>query len=263
MSINSKMTGIADRIRSLLGISGKLGLDAMNTNLETANEEVATQGELMEQILTALDGKSVGGVKEEQEKSVDIAENGTTEVLPDDGKVLSKVTVNVDVQSSVDNSMAVGLIDGSLIDAIIPREVINIRTQGFRDMANLKSVHFHNELKNVGTNAFYACKGLESITWEEPAHDGHRLNGYAFQNCTSLKEIVFPLNIYGIDGNCFAGCTGLTKVTIKEYPWNGMATTAFNNCTNLLDIYVPWAEGEKANAPWGATNATIHYNSVV
>jgi hypothetical protein len=38
--------------------------------------------------------------KEEQEKTVDIAENGTTEVLPDEGKVLSKVTVNVDVPSS-------------------------------------------------------------------------------------------------------------------------------------------------------------------
>lgn len=48
-------------------------------------------------------GKAKGGdvsSKEEQEKTVDIIENGTTEVLPDDGKVLSKVTVNVDVQSS-------------------------------------------------------------------------------------------------------------------------------------------------------------------
>ena len=35
--------------------------------------------------------------KEEQEKTVDITENGTTEVLPDEGSVLSKVTVNVDV----------------------------------------------------------------------------------------------------------------------------------------------------------------------
>ena len=34
-----------------------------------------------------------------QEKTVDIAENGTTEVLPDEGKTLSKVTVNVDVES--------------------------------------------------------------------------------------------------------------------------------------------------------------------
>lgn len=48
-------------------------------------------------------GLASGGVvqvdnsKEEQEKVIDITENGTTEVLPDDNKVFSKVIVNVDV----------------------------------------------------------------------------------------------------------------------------------------------------------------------
>ncbi len=37
------------------------------------------------------------GCKEEQEKTIDITENGTTEVTPDEGKALSKVTVNVAV----------------------------------------------------------------------------------------------------------------------------------------------------------------------
>lgn len=35
-----------------------------------------------------------------QEKMVEIAENGTTEILPDEGRVLSRVTVNVNVESS-------------------------------------------------------------------------------------------------------------------------------------------------------------------
>ena len=39
------------------------------------------------------------GGKEEQEKSVTITENGTTEILPDEGKTLSKVAVNVEVES--------------------------------------------------------------------------------------------------------------------------------------------------------------------
>ncbi len=41
--------------------------------------------------------EEVDNAKEEQEKTVDITENGTTEVIPDENKVLSKVTVNVDV----------------------------------------------------------------------------------------------------------------------------------------------------------------------
>lgn len=41
MSVNSKMTAIADKIRSLLGISGDMTLDAMATNLETEHTNVA------------------------------------------------------------------------------------------------------------------------------------------------------------------------------------------------------------------------------
>ena len=44
---------------------------------------------------------SISTAKEEQEKSVAITENGTTEVLPDDGKALSKVTVTVNVAGEV------------------------------------------------------------------------------------------------------------------------------------------------------------------
>ena len=41
MSVNSKMSAIADKIRSLLGLTGTMGLDAMATNLATANTHVA------------------------------------------------------------------------------------------------------------------------------------------------------------------------------------------------------------------------------
>ena len=40
MSINTKMTAIADRIRALLGLSGTMGLDAMATNLATEQTNV-------------------------------------------------------------------------------------------------------------------------------------------------------------------------------------------------------------------------------
>ena len=40
MSVNSKMTAIADKIRSLLGITGTMGLDEMATNLGTEQTNV-------------------------------------------------------------------------------------------------------------------------------------------------------------------------------------------------------------------------------
>lgn len=52
-----------------------------------------------EDIVVTAEG---GNGEPEQEKTVEITENGTVEVLPDDGYALSKVTVNVDVTSSGD-----------------------------------------------------------------------------------------------------------------------------------------------------------------
>ena len=57
MSVNSAMTAIADKIRTLLGISGKMGLDSMASNLSTAQDEVAAQENLISQIAAALEGK--------------------------------------------------------------------------------------------------------------------------------------------------------------------------------------------------------------
>jgi hypothetical protein len=57
----------------------------------------------LDALIETLKGKAVGGGGEPsiqtQEKTVNITENGTTEVLPDEGFALSKVTVNVEVES--------------------------------------------------------------------------------------------------------------------------------------------------------------------
>ena len=74
--------------------------------LEATDTEVQTQTNLIEQIQNALVGKTSGsgGSTPTQEKTVDISENGTHEITPDDGYALSKVTVNVVVNGgTVDN----------------------------------------------------------------------------------------------------------------------------------------------------------------
>ena len=64
-------------------------------------EEVSDQKALIARIQTALRGKAAGGAGlPTQEKTVEITENGTVEVLPDDGYALSKVTAVVDVAGS-------------------------------------------------------------------------------------------------------------------------------------------------------------------
>lgn len=59
MSVNEKMTAIADEIRELSGTTAAMGLDAMATNVGDANDEIGEQAALMAQIKSALTGKSV------------------------------------------------------------------------------------------------------------------------------------------------------------------------------------------------------------
>lgn len=61
MSVNEKMTAVAEGIRGLTGLSQKLGLDAMKDCLDSANGQSAAQADLIGQIKTALEGKAGGG----------------------------------------------------------------------------------------------------------------------------------------------------------------------------------------------------------
>lgn len=83
----------------------------------------------------------------------------------------------------------------------------------------------------------------------------------AFAGCTSLRLVVLPEGMLSIDYGAFKDCTALRTITLPS-TLTDIDATAFEGCTNLTTINVPWSEGEVANAPWGATNATIHYNYV-
>ena len=65
MSVNDKMTAIADKIRTLVGATGTMGLDAMATNVGTANTAVASAiTALTDKGVTVPDGTNVTGLAE-------------------------------------------------------------------------------------------------------------------------------------------------------------------------------------------------------
>ena len=64
MSVNEKMTAIANEVRTLSGTFDKLNLDDMAFHTKDTNAEVETQEDLIQQITTALQGKSAVGTTE-------------------------------------------------------------------------------------------------------------------------------------------------------------------------------------------------------
>lgn len=112
------------------------------------------------------------------------------------------------------------------------------------------------EVTKIGASAFNACAVLKTVK----IHDGvTSIKSYAFNSCMNLKLEEIPAGVTEIQPSAFVACRGLTKLTFKGTPTT-IGEDAFRGCTNLVTINVPWAEGEVANAPWGATNATINYN---
>lgn len=106
--------------------------------------------------------------------------------------------------------------------------------------------------------AFYNCASLREINLENITV----FSQSCFYQTPSLEEINFSPNLVSIEANAFA-YSGIRKVVFSP-PTGELPTITSNSFINsplLKDVYCSWAEGEVVNAPWGATNATIHYNT--
>jgi hypothetical protein len=106
-------------------------------------------------------------------------------------------------------------------------------------------------LITIGNEAFKDC-GMLHYTYEEDKVEGDAIAG------RSLRGLYVPENVKTIGSSAFEH-TFFPKIVFYGTPEN-IDATAFADCPSITDIYVPWAEGAVANAPWGATNATIYYN---
>ena len=127
-------------------------------------------------------------------------------------------------------------------------------------MASLEKVILSPLTTELGQNGFQRCYSLREINLENIT----TFQGYCFQDCLQLAiPIVFNGGLVKIGDLAFA-FTSIPSITFQTPTTDTLPTirsNAFNECDLLKDIYCPWAEGEVANAPWSATNATIHYNT--
>lgn len=129
-------------------------------------------------------GKAEGGTsKPEQEKTIEITENGTTEVSPDENKVLSKVIVEVDVPS---NDVFSGLISGLITEVVVPENITNIRSYAFSNCSKLAKVVLHEKITNIGYSAFYLCWNLTSLTLPASITT---IDATAIQRCDNMVNL--------------------------------------------------------------------------
>ena len=158
--------------------------------------------------------------KPEQTKSVTITENGTTSVLPDEGSVLSKVDVNVNVP------------DPELEELIVTKNGLYTPTK----------YGYSNVYVNVSVGTIKLDKGtkLSQSTWTSvPYYDFSEITdmSHMFENCSSLNAVQQLDTKKVTDMNhMFSGCSSLETVPQIDARNVTNMQNMFYGCGNLKNV---------------------------
>lgn len=135
---------------------------------------------------------------------------------------------------------------------LIPYGTHTISDNEYTMQGNSKVI-IPNTVRVIGKNAFALSASINNIIIPEGVTD---IQEGAFYNCSGLKNVILPMSLRTLGSTAFSG-TRLTVIKFKSKVTIGSQALP----SSLTDIYVPWGEDEVAEAPWGAPDATIHYNT--
>lgn len=198
----------------------------------------------------------------------------------------SDTTLTDAVQTLVDGYGQGG--GGYTIDEIAstePSGAITLTTQTVRKFAFYRNPYITSVTTNGTTtitdSAFSYCTALTTanlagVTRVVDSHgmsycsnlttllipDLVEISNQCFRNCKLTGTLKLQNLTSGSGNNSFYGNTLLTKVYFFKTINIQWAGNLFSGCTGITDIYVPWSNGAVSGAPWGASNATVHYDTV-
>ena len=158
--------------------------------------------------------------------------NGTVGTFKD--KSLDKIITNESYDSFYNCAKFIntllGTDDGRI--EIIPYGETSIKQSQFLD-SDIEVVVIPSTVETIGTSAF----------------------NLSFK----LREVFIPYSVKTIGVSAFANCIKLENIFIPSSV-DDISSDAFSTCANLTDIYIDRPESEApTGAPWGATNAIVHY----
>lgn len=193
-----------------------------------------------------------------QEKSIVITENGTTEIVPDEGYALSKVTATAQVYDAVDDRFT-KWIEGDrtvLYDPDATSVVAYFSTPDSSEDTPTTEQLTSVDLPNVtilNSRCFMGCENLTSINI--PKVEEMKIG--AFLGCTSLSgDLYFPeLTTVGTSSGYQFSKTAITSFAAPKV--TSLPPGIFENCTSLLKVSAPSATTVSSSAFTGCTALRI------
>jgi hypothetical protein len=270
------------KILALKGIKGggdtptqekTVALDMANGNqiINSDDGKTMTQATVLKPATMAAEniksGVNIGGVVgslegklPEEEKTVTITENGTTEVNATDGKAMTKVVVTTNV--AIDNNKIGQIVDGSIneLTAGDLKGATIIRDFVFYYCRSLTSVTIPNSVTSIGNSAFSQCSNLTSVTIPNSVTS---IDSSAFYYCRSLTSVTIPNSVTSIGSSAFYSCEKLTNVTVLATTPPTIQPSTFMANT-IEKIVVPKGTGDvyKAATNWSTFASKIEESSV-
>ena len=224
---NSHYTNIANAIRSKSGTKTQFKPSEMPQGVESVFTAGYEKGKA--EVIPA---------KAEQEKLVTITENGTTEVLPDDGKVLSKVTVNVAVTNN-------GIYDEYQYNGERTDYDYGFAGEGWNDAI------FNPQYDIICTSSYFAFKksritNLKGILDKnnvilDTSNSVDVRDLFNSSKVTHIGVVSTASVLYNWCGALFCNCKDLISVEelyLSECLVAGTYNQMFLNCSNLVSIKI-------------------------
>ncbi len=110
-----------------------------------------------------------------------------------------------------------------------------IGNNAFYECRGLVSVTLPASVTSIGDNAFYYCSNLESFDIPESVIS---IGNYAFFSCSRLESIDIPESVETIGNYAFDACNGLERINISEGV-TSIGSGAFYLCESLESIDIP------------------------
>ena len=196
--------------------------------------------------------------KEEQEKTVTITENGIAEVLPDDNKTLSKVTVDVQVGSNEETIDLFAYVTRARqlfyqAKSFPSEAVVNFpnATDVYQSFAqwNTAPIPIVDELTvnapNIDVSSNQQCmgqmfifnNGVKKVILNMP--DGCQYMASTFTRARILEEIVLSFSTKNIKvyTQAFSGCAALKKINgVLDFSFATDVRNMFDYCNSLEEM---------------------------